>query len=121
MGGCETIGGGFFEVDSGATPGPPIIGISGGLDSRPSTGLAPTISPKSISGLTSADATNVSVTVGAGIIIAGPFNTSATGPFAETGDSGISESRFPHRVRASCSPSLSSVSPAGMYSRLDVQ
>jgi len=52
---------------------------------------------------------------------AGISNASGEGSLFNTGPTGASEIRFPQRVLAMCSPSVTTVSPAGRFSLFFVQ
>ena len=95
-----------------------IIGTTGGMKIEPGVCSGTTIVV--VGGATSGNAGNVSGAAksapSAGIAIA-----SGAGSSFSTGPTGTSDKRFPQRVRAVCSPSVTTVSPAGIVSLFFVQ
>jgi len=119
-GGVVTVGGPFGggsgPVGSPGDDGVPPIGKSGGMlgtmmEAGVCGGRTIVVAGGAASGNSSDDSGAASSPLSAGISIA-----SGDGSVFSTGPTGASEMRFPQRVRATCSPSVTTVSPAGRVS-----
>jgi len=120
-GGGGPFGGGSGPVGIPGVDGVPPIGKSGGtigmkMDPGVCRGTTIVVAGGTASGNSGADSGAASGPPSAGISIA-----SGDGSGINTGPMGASEMRFPQRVRAMCSPSVTTVSPAGRFSLFYVQ
>ena len=100
----------------GGVPAPHQIGIMGGINILRVTDGGMSVVGGGLKGI-----------AGGGVLIASNSLScvcsiaSSVGSSADTGVSGDSDSRFPHRVRASCSPSVINASPSAILNGRFVQ